>query len=180
MDATARCPDCSLEGGWNDFAFAVRAAFGSLGTAVVEVMPEESVSRRLPLFSEGEQAFCDDTLSAASLDVSCRLSKLLVGMIPGPTLFRGARAAACGGAWAGNWLCRRVRMAMLEGGGGIDEPSVAKVLLLPETVAPMDLRLFDWLKRRAKELLRAGRVSVGALGKGAMLGVLLLAGRRLL
>lgn len=53
-------PDCCLEGGWSDFAFALRMALGSLGTpvavvAVVELLikPPDMVSRRLPRFKEG-------------------------------------------------------------------------------------------------------------------------------
>ena len=53
-----KCPECCLEGGWSDFAFAVRDAFGSFGTPVVVWVVlrfEASVSRRLPLFKEGER-----------------------------------------------------------------------------------------------------------------------------
>jgi hypothetical protein len=38
MDETARCPGCCLKGGWKDFAFAVRVAFGSLGTPILVVL----------------------------------------------------------------------------------------------------------------------------------------------
>lgn len=50
---TVRWPGCCLEGGWNDFAFAVRVAFGSLGAPMVGLRLVESVSLRLPLFKEG-------------------------------------------------------------------------------------------------------------------------------
>jgi hypothetical protein len=118
------CPEDCLDGGWSDFALAVRVALGSLGTPV-EVFTvlklEESVSRRLPLFKDGERpGSCG--LSPCSLDIP---SEELVGNIPGPTLFRGGRAAGFGGACAGNWLWRRVRIAMFVAGGGMDGASEA-------------------------------------------------------
>jgi hypothetical protein len=177
MDETARCPACCLEGGWKDFALAVRVGFRSLGTAVVMGMRfPDRVSRRLPLFNEGARPSVGTVLSLASLFISCR-SKLFVGIIPGPTLFRGARAAGFGGAWAGNWLCRRVRIAMVVGpGGGIEDVSE------PEAVdAPLGFRAVDWLKRRMNELLRVGRESVGApVNACIVLLALLLAGTLLL
>ena len=92
---------------------------------------------------------------------------------------RGARAAGLGGACAGNWLCLRVRIAMFVAGGGIDD--VSELTVLVEAVdAPLGFLLVDWLKRRMKELLRAGRASGGAPVKDCMLGVLVLAGRLLL
>ncbi len=92
-----KCVACNLDGGWNDFALADRfAEFGSLGTPVVELRLEPSVSRRAPLFKEGERP--SPSVVAASLVTSCRPSRLLVGSMPGPTLFRGARAAGFGGA----------------------------------------------------------------------------------
>jgi hypothetical protein len=177
MDETARCPGCCLKGGWKDFAFAVRVAFGSLGTPILVVLSvPERVSRRLPLFSDGARPSVGTLLSLASLFISCR-SKLFVGIIPGPTLLRGARAAGFGGACAGNWLCRRVRIAMFAGpGGGIDDASE------PDAVdAPLGFRAVDWLKRRMNELLRAGRVSAGApVNACIVLLALLLAGTLLL
>ena len=78
-------------------------------------------------------------LSPANLDIP---SKLFVGNMPGPTLFRGARAAGFGGACAGNWLCRRVRMAMFVAGGGIDDAS--EVVVLPDAVdAPLGFLAVD-------------------------------------
>jgi hypothetical protein len=92
------------------------------------------------------------------------ISKLFVGSIPGPTLFLGALAAGFEGAWAGKWLWRRDRMAMLVGGGGMVDVSA------PEAVgAPLGFLAVDWLKRRTKELLRVGRVSVGVPVKDGML-----------
>lgn len=124
MDVTARCPGCSLEGGWNDFAFAVRDALGSLGTAVAEGGLAKRVSRRLPFVNDGEPPMWD-------VATSWRVSKLCVGSVPGPTLLRGARAAACGGGWAEKWLCRRVRGAMavavVAPGGGIAAVSEVEV-----------------------------------------------------
>jgi hypothetical protein len=157
MDETARCPGCCLDGDWKDFALAVRAAFWSLGTPVLVILRfPESVSRRLPLFSEDARLSAGTVLSLASLFSSCR-SKLFVGIIPGPTLFRGALPAGLGGAWAENWLCRRVRIAMFVGPGGgieaISEPDVVD--------APLGFLAVDWLKRRMNELLRVGRESVG-------------------
>jgi hypothetical protein len=53
-EETVRWPGCCLEGGCRDFAFALRAVVGSLGTPVVVVLRfAESVSRLFPLFSEG-------------------------------------------------------------------------------------------------------------------------------
>jgi hypothetical protein len=182
MDAV-RCPVCCLEGGWRDFALAVRAALGNLGTpvAVFEMLGfAASVSLRVPLFSEGDRPTSEGiVLSPASLDMP---SKLFVGSIPGPTLFRGARAAGFGGACEENWLCRRVRMAMFVAGGGIDDASDAAVLV--EAVdAPLGFLVVDWLKRRMKELLRVGRESAAggvAPVNDCMLGVLLLTGTVLL
>jgi hypothetical protein len=69
---------------------------------------------------------------------------------------------------------------MLVVGGGIDEASDGRVLA--EAVeALLGLRAVDWLKRRMKELLRAGRPSPGVAPVNAgMLGVLALAGTLLL
>lgn len=79
----------------------------------------------------------------------------------------------------GNWLCLRVLMAMFVAGGGMDD--VSAVTVEPDAVdAPLGFLLLDWLKRRAKELLRAGRVSVAAPENDCMLVVLLLAGTLLL
>lgn len=65
-------------------------------------------------------------------------------------------------------------MAMFVAGGGMDDASAVNAE--PEAVeAPLGFLLFDWLKRRAKELLRAGRVSVAADVKDCMLGLLVLA-----
>lgn len=179
MEDTARAAGCCLEGGWKDFAFAVRVAFGSLGMPVKGLRRAESVSRRLPLFKEGARPSWEGGASPASLAISCRPSRLVVGIIPGPTLFRGARAAGFGGACAGNWLCRRVRMAMLVAGGGIEAASEATVDA--EAVeAPLGFLLVDWLKRRMKELLRVGRESAGTPVNACMLGVLVLAGTVLL
>lgn len=103
MEETVRWPGCCLEGGCKDFALALRAAVGSLGTPVVGavLMFADSVSRLFPLFSDGARPSWGIALSLASLSISWR-SKLLEGSIPGPTLFRGARTAGFGGAWAGN------------------------------------------------------------------------------
>lgn len=165
-----RCPDCCLEGGWSDFALAFRVAFGSLGIPAVVLTGmkfEESVSRLPPLFREGVRPIGSCELSPCNLDIP---SELFVGSIPGPTLFRGGRAAGFWGAGAGNWLWRRVRIAMLEAGGGIVDASEA-------VDAMLGLRAVDWLKRRMNELLRVGRESVAAPPVNAcMLGVLLLAG----
>lgn len=85
-----------------------------------------------------------------------------------------------GGAWGGNWLCRRVRIARLVVGGGMEESEV-KVLADAVDDAPLGCLLVGWLKRRMKELLRAGRDSVvGVAVNVGMLFVLLLAGRLLL
>jgi hypothetical protein len=148
----------------------VRVAFGSLGTpdvvfAVLKL--EESVSRRLPLFKEGDRPMGSWEPSPWNFG---KPSDMFVGIMPGPTLFRGGRAAGFCGAGAGNWLWRRVRMAMPVAGGGMD--------VVSEAAAPMlGLRAVDWLNRRMKELLRVGRASVvGAPVKGCMAGVVLLAG----
>ena len=128
MDETAKCPGCSLDGGWKDFAFAVRvAALGNLGTPVAEFRLELSGSRRMPLFNEGERPMPVEAGASPPPRpaMSCRLSNGAVGKVPGPTLLRGARAAGLGRAWAGNWLWRRERMAMLVGGGGIEDASEA-------------------------------------------------------
>lgn len=82
--------------------------------------------------------------------------------MPGPTDLRGARAAGFGGGCAVKWLWRRVRMDMVELGGGIEEDSVgawggARVGL-------------DWLKRRRSEVLRAGRGSAVEEVNGAEVG----------
>lgn len=79
MDETVRWPDCCLEGGCRDFAFAFRVVLASFGT------PE------VVLFRVG-------------IPARSSRSKLLVGIIPGPTLFRGGRAAGLGGACEENWL----------------------------------------------------------------------------
>lgn len=111
-------------------------------------------------------------MSPASLDIP---SKPCVGNMPGPTLFRGARAAGFGGACAGNWLCRRVRMAMFVAGGGIDAASL--VVLPGATEAPLGFLAVDWLKRRMKELLRVGRDSEeGSPVNVCIFGVLVLVG----
>jgi hypothetical protein len=94
---TVRCPGRCLGGGWKDFALAERCVFGSLGTPVAVGRLVPRVSRRLPLFNEGERPMRDCDISPANLVASGRPSKLLVGSIPGPTLFRGARAAGFGG-----------------------------------------------------------------------------------
>lgn len=60
---------------------------------------EESVSRRVPLFREGARPIGNCELSLCNLDIP---SELFVGSIPGPTLFRGGRAAGFCGAGAGN------------------------------------------------------------------------------
>jgi hypothetical protein len=160
------CPEACRDGGWNDFAFAVRVALGIFGTPV-EVFTvlkfAESVSRRVPLFKDGERPMGICGLSPCNLDIP---SEELVGSIPGPMLFRGGRAAGFCGACAGNWLWRRVRMAMFVAGGGMDGASEAGG-------APVGFLAVDWLKRRMKELLRAGRESVPVPPvKGSMLGVL--------
>ena len=108
-------------------------------------------------------------MSVGMLSMSPR-SKLWVGIIPGPTLFRGGRAAGAGGACAENWLGRRVRMDMLLGGWG------SEGVLAPDAgMPPLALRAADWLKRRAKELLRAGRVWPGVPVKVGMVFVLVFA-----
>lgn len=169
-----RCDECPFEGGWSDFALAVRAVFGSLGTPVgvmfVVLGFEESVSRRLPRFNEGARLSWGCVLSPPSLDIPSKLFD--VGRTPGPTLFRGARAAGFNGAWAGNWLWRRVRMAMFVAGGGMEE--VSEAVVLPDAVdAPLGFLAVDWLNRRMNELLRVGRASVaGAPEKFCMLGML--------
>lgn len=98
-----------------------------------------------------------------SLGTSWRVSrdsKLDVTM-PGPMDFRGARAAGFGGAWAGSWLWRRVRMDMFVAGGGTEVDSGSG--LLGATV----FCFLDWLKRRMREVLRAGRASVPVPGVNA-------------
>jgi hypothetical protein len=166
----ASCPEACLDGGWNDFAFAERVALGILGTPV-EVFTvlkfEESVSLRAPLFKEGERPTGSCGLSLCNLDIP---SDEFVGNIPGPTLFRGGRAAGFGGACAGSWLWRRVRMAMFVAGGGMDGASEA-------VDAAMGFLAVDWLKRRMNELLRAGRESVPVPPmNGCTCGVLWLVG----
>jgi len=117
-------------------------------------------------------------LSFGSLDAPSKL--VFDGSMPGPTLLRGARAAGLGGACAGNWLCRRVRIAMFEGGGGMEGASAAKVLL-EDVEAPLGCRVVGWLKRRTNELERAGRASAaGGAVKDCMLGAVLLLGKLLL
>jgi hypothetical protein len=163
-----RSPGCCLNGGWSDFVLAFRAVLGSLGTPDVVFTFEESVSRRLLLFNEGTRPNKGCVLSPPTRGVP---SKLFVGITPGPMLFRGARAAGFGGACAGNWLCRRDRMAMFVAGGGIDEAS--EVTVLPDAVeAPLGFRAVDWLKRRMKELLRVGRASAGGAPVNACMVVL--------
>lgn len=154
MDDTVKCPDCCLEGGCRDFAFAVRVAFASLGTPEgVLLKLTDRVSRRFPM-------------SVGMLMISSR-SKMCVGIIPGPTLLRGGRAAGFGGACEENWLWRRVRMDMLLGGWGIEG------VLAPDAgMPPLAFLAADWLKRRAKELLRAGRVWPGVPVKVGMVFVL--------
>jgi hypothetical protein len=128
---------------------------------------DDSVSRLLPRFKEGVRPIGSCELSPCNLDIP---SELFVGSIPGPTLFRGARAAGFCGAGAGNWLWRRVRIAMFEAGGGIVDASEA-------VDAMLGFLAVDWLNRRMNELLRVGLESVAALPVNAcMLGVLLLAG----
>jgi hypothetical protein len=83
---------------------------------------EESVSLLLPLFKDGDRPTGTCGLSPCNLDIP---SDELVGSIPGPTLFRGGRAAGFGGACAGNWLWRRVRTAMFVAGAGMDGASEA-------------------------------------------------------
>lgn len=97
-------------------------------------------------------------VSPAGLGTSCLLSRLGVGNMPGPTDLRGARAAGLGAGWVGKWLWRRVRMAMLDAGGGMD---VCECSMGGLGAIPWDL---DWLKRRISEVLRAGRVSWAAVG----------------
>lgn len=136
MEETVRWPDCCREGGCRDFAFALRAAVGSLGTPVMVVLRfAESVSRLFPLFSEGARPSVGIALPFASRSIS----KLLVGSIPGPTLFLGARAAGFEGACAGKWLWRRDRMAMLVGGGG----GMADVSELGAVEAPLGFLAVD-------------------------------------
>ena len=174
-----RCwPDVCLEGGWSDFAFAVRVALGSRCVAFDGLGFAASVSLRLPLILEGERPspFCS-TLPVANRGMSFRPSKVPIGSIPGPTLFRGARAAGFGAAGAGNWLCRLVRIAMFVVGGGIDALSAGTGSLEGGGLFVMPgLRVFDWLKRRIKELLRDGRVSPWPAVNGCMFGVLPLTG----
>lgn len=75
-----------------------------------------------------------------------------------------------GGACEENWLWRRVRMDMLLGGWG------SEGVLAPDAgMPPLALRAADWLKRRAKELLRAGRVWPGVPVKVGMVFVLVFA-----
>lgn len=96
-----RCA-CCRDGAISDFALAARVALGSLGTPLVvfpELKLEERVSRRLPRFNDGERPTGSCVLSPCNLDIP---SVLFVGSIPGPTLFRGIRAAGFCGAGAGN------------------------------------------------------------------------------
>lgn len=95
---------CCRDGAWSDLAFADRVVLGSFGTPVVVftvLKLEERVSRRLPLFNDGDRPTGNCVLSPCNLDIP---SALFVGSIPGPTLFRGIRAAGFCGAGAGNWL----------------------------------------------------------------------------
>jgi hypothetical protein len=71
-----RFAECCLEGGWSDFAFTVRGAFalaiGSFGTPVVVfagLKLEVRVSRRLPLFRDGDRPIGSCELSPANLDI---------------------------------------------------------------------------------------------------------------
>jgi hypothetical protein len=77
--------------------------------------------------------------------------------MPGPTDLRGALAAGFGGACAENWLCRRVRTAKFVAGGGIDEGFDTEALV---EAGLLGFRV--WLKRRMRDVLRAGRESAGA------------------
>lgn len=137
----------------------------------------------MPLLLDGERPspFCAMLLLAIR-GISLRPSKVPIGSIPGPTLFR-ARAAGFGAAGSGNWLCLRVRMAMLVVGAGVAVLSVNTGGLafggLEGFVVP-GLRVFDWLKRRMNELLRAGRVSPWPAVKGCMFDAVLLGGAVLL
>ena len=154
-----RCwPDVCREGGWSDFAFAVRAALGSLWVALA-----------LALDGDRPSPFCSK-VPLTERGMSLRPSSEPIGKIPGPTLFRGARAVVFCGVGAGNWLCRLVRMAMLVVGSTADVLSTGTAGVavggLEGFVMP-GLRVLDWLKRRMNELLRAGYASVSA---GCMLG----------
>lgn len=70
MDETVKCPGCGLEGGWKDFAFALRVALGSLGTPVALFKLVFSGSRRLPLFNDGERPIPGCVVSPTSLAMS--------------------------------------------------------------------------------------------------------------
>jgi hypothetical protein len=141
-------------GAWNDLAFADRAALDPLEASGAMIAFAGNVPRRLPCPNEGVRPMRACGLSLDSLGTSCRVSRLGVGSMPGPTDLRGARAAGFGGAWAGNWLCRRVRMDMLVAGGGMEGLSGG-----PETAL-----FLDWLKRRSRDVLRAGRESAAGAG----------------
>jgi hypothetical protein len=54
VEETVRWPGCCLEGGCRDFAFALRAVTGSLGTPILVVLKlVEGASRLFPLLSDG-------------------------------------------------------------------------------------------------------------------------------
>lgn len=182
-DETVRSVGCCRVGGWKLFALVALVVFGNLGTPVAVFGVAVTGSRRFALLNEGERPIRDCVVSLGILPVSDRPSKLLeVGSMPGPTLFLGARAAGFGGACGGNWLCRRVRIDMLEvelavaAVGNMVEVSVP----LEAVEAPLGFLVPVWLKRRMKELLRAGRLSAGAVVKVCMLGMLVLEGTLLL
>lgn len=183
-------PDVCREGGWSDFAFAVRTALGSRCAALDGLGFVASVSQWLPLLFDGDlpRPFG----SRVPLTERGDPSNVPIGSTPGPTLLRGARAAGfCGalgscGTGAGNWLWRLVRMAMfivcsepaaLSGGGGgavVGGGGGWEGFVMP------GLRVLDWLKRRMKELLRSGCASFRPARNGCMLGVALLGGAVLL
>jgi hypothetical protein len=110
-------------------------------------------------------------LSGVSRGTSLRFSNMPVGTMPGARFLRGPRAAVLDGTCAGNWLWRRVRIAMLVvgwaaaeasgGGGGGPMGGGGPAFLEP-----------DWVKRCMNELLRAGRDSVGVAVKACIVVVL--------
>jgi hypothetical protein len=154
---------CCFEGACIDFAFVDRAAFGIRGTSPPGLGLFESVPRRLPWLKEGVRPMRPPGVSLYILGTSLltlRVSRP-VGNMPGPTDLRGARAAGFGGGCDGNWLWRRVRMGMVAGGGGIDEDSGGGL------IAAALVCFADWLNRRIKDELRAGRVSVPVPGVNA-------------
>lgn len=131
------------------------------------------------------------TLLLAIRGISLRPSKVPIGSIPGPTLFRARAAEAGSAAGAGKWLCLRVRMAMaavvvlvvVVVGGGMAVLSVntgGLALDGLERFTVPGLRVPDWLKRRMNELLRDGRESAWPVVKGCMLDAVLLGGAVLL